>query len=339
MKVAIYAICKNEIKNVERFINTCSEADLVVVTDTGSTDGTQEALRKRGIEVHQREIKPWRFDHAYNEAIANLPEDVDICVSLDFDETISLFLRKRLEDLWDEGTHLMCIPYVNSWKDNEHTIPQTIFYRDRIHARHNVQWKYPIYCILEAKVQISKNIYTDEIAIYHHQEEGKEKRYLELFNIALDENPNNYDMVFGRGEEFMSLKRYEEAINDFKKFLKITPQYTNKHDSIAQRRSVALRYIATCLNRIKTNPEQILPWLLSAVAESPYNREVWVYLAQCWKFLGDAPQAYAAMKNALKITNMNASLFNEGFCWDLFPEEFAEDALKQIFKLKNNCII
>ena len=48
MKVCVYAICKNEEQFVERWMDSMGEADLVVVLDTGSTDGTVERLRLRG---------------------------------------------------------------------------------------------------------------------------------------------------------------------------------------------------------------------------------------------------------------------------------------------------
>ena len=41
-KVCVYAICKNEEQFVRRWMQSMSEADLVVVLDTGSTDDTVE---------------------------------------------------------------------------------------------------------------------------------------------------------------------------------------------------------------------------------------------------------------------------------------------------------
>ena len=52
MKVAVYAIALNEVRFVERFMASAREADLVVVADTGSTDGTAAALDREGVVVH-----------------------------------------------------------------------------------------------------------------------------------------------------------------------------------------------------------------------------------------------------------------------------------------------
>ena len=39
-KICVYAICKNEEKFVDKWLESMSEADYIVVLDTGSTDNT-----------------------------------------------------------------------------------------------------------------------------------------------------------------------------------------------------------------------------------------------------------------------------------------------------------
>lgn len=46
MKIAVSTIAKNEADNVKDFVESCQEADIVSVLDTGSTDGTQKLLKK-----------------------------------------------------------------------------------------------------------------------------------------------------------------------------------------------------------------------------------------------------------------------------------------------------
>lgn len=71
-KICVYAICKNEEKFVDRWMEAVSEADMVVVTDTGSEDNTVEKLRNRGAIVYTEVINPWRFDVARNIAIDHI---------------------------------------------------------------------------------------------------------------------------------------------------------------------------------------------------------------------------------------------------------------------------
>jgi len=80
-KVCVYAITKNEEKFVKRWVESMKEADKIIVLDAGSDDNTVELLKKYGVEVYVKEIKPWRFDIARNESLKLIPEEYDICVN------------------------------------------------------------------------------------------------------------------------------------------------------------------------------------------------------------------------------------------------------------------
>ncbi len=102
-KICVYAICKNEEKFVDQWMRSMGEADLVVVTDTGSTDGTVEKLRAAGAVVYEEQIRPWRFDTARNISLSHVPEDTDICVCTDLDEIFEPGWRRALEEAWRSG--------------------------------------------------------------------------------------------------------------------------------------------------------------------------------------------------------------------------------------------
>ena len=95
MKIVVYAICKNESKFVQRWMESMSEADQVVVLDTGSTDETPQLLRSQGALVTVEAIAPWRFDVARNRSLELVSEDTDICVCTD--------LAKRAGNSLDSG--------------------------------------------------------------------------------------------------------------------------------------------------------------------------------------------------------------------------------------------
>ena len=98
-KICVYAICKNEEKFVDRFVESAKEADAIYVLDTGSTDNTVKLLKERGVNVESKKITPWRFDVARNLSLEMVPKDTDICVCLDLDEVIEKGWRKKLEQL------------------------------------------------------------------------------------------------------------------------------------------------------------------------------------------------------------------------------------------------
>lgn len=85
-KVCVYAICKNEEKNIDAWVSSMNEADEIYVLDTGSTDNSVKLLKKLGVHVTKKVVKPWRFDVARNKSLELLPKDVDICVCTDIDE-------------------------------------------------------------------------------------------------------------------------------------------------------------------------------------------------------------------------------------------------------------
>lgn len=64
-RLALNFICKNESHVIERMLNTCkSITDLIVVNDTGSTDGTQEMIKKFGQENN---IPTYVFERPFDD--------------------------------------------------------------------------------------------------------------------------------------------------------------------------------------------------------------------------------------------------------------------------------
>jgi len=112
MKICVYAISKNEQQFVQRFCESAKDADLILIADTGSTDDTAEEARRwkqnsidarANLMVHDICITPWRFDLARNAALALIPRDIDVCISLDLDEVMELVVGVLLDlpDLLD----------------------------------------------------------------------------------------------------------------------------------------------------------------------------------------------------------------------------------------------
>jgi glycosyltransferase involved in cell wall biosynthesis len=133
-KICVYAICKNELKFVDRWLENVSEADYIVVLDTGSTDGTYEKLKadKRVTVVKQKEIKPWRFDVARNESMKLIPKDTDICVCTDFDELFVPGWAKAVRENWQENTNRMFYTY--AWGQTANGDWHDVFRGDKIHS-------------------------------------------------------------------------------------------------------------------------------------------------------------------------------------------------------------
>lgn len=100
MKLAVYAIAKNESKNLDGWIKNIKNADYVMILDTGSTDNTVEKARSLGINVFEAHLNPWDEARAKNIAMSLLPKDFDFCISLDLDEHVS---NQNWRDSFFEG--------------------------------------------------------------------------------------------------------------------------------------------------------------------------------------------------------------------------------------------
>ena len=137
-KVCVYAICKNEEKFVNRWMDSMNEADLVIVADTGSTDKSIKKLTKKGAIVHSIEVNPWRFDVARNMSLDLVPDDVDICVCTDLDEYFEKGWRNLLEKAWKENTTRLKYSY--TWNFNEDGTPGVTFLYEKIHKRQGFKW-------------------------------------------------------------------------------------------------------------------------------------------------------------------------------------------------------
>ena len=99
MKICVYAICKNEEKFVDKWVDSMSEADEIYVLDTGSSDNTVIKLKEKGVHVKKKIIKPWRFDIARNESLKLVPSDTDLYVCTDLDERFEKGWRKSRQAL------------------------------------------------------------------------------------------------------------------------------------------------------------------------------------------------------------------------------------------------
>lgn len=197
-KICVYAICKDEMKFIDKWIESMSEADYIVVLDTGSTDGTYEKLQNdpRITTVKQQVISPWRFDTARNESMKLIPEDANICVCTDPDELFEAGWAEVLRRNWNDDLHYRAW-YKYAWRHEVDGSPSGCFTYDKIHSRHGWKWKYPVH---EGLVPENDNEEFDksrvlnvfeEVYLHHYQDKEKARSsYLPLLKIRVEENPD-----------------------------------------------------------------------------------------------------------------------------------------------------
>lgn len=313
-KVCVYAICKNEEKFVDRWMDSMSEADLVVVTDTGSTDKTVEKLREHGAVVYVNEVNPWRFDVARNISLNHVPEDMDICVCTDLDELFEPGWRKVIDRLWRNDTTTG--KYIYNWSLNPDGTPYVQFHYSKIHSRQGFCWNYPVHewlCWLRKEPQ--KTVFLDGIVLNHYPDSTKSRgSYLPLLELAVEENPQCSRMNYYLGREYMYKGEWEKCIERLKNYLKLPDSTWNEE------RSAAMRWIASSAHKLG-RIQETYAWYYRAIAEAPHMRDAYVEFARLGYLLRDWPLVFCMVEAALKIKERSKSFMNVGCAWDYTPSD------------------
>jgi tetratricopeptide (TPR) repeat protein len=313
VKVAVYTIALNEIQFVDRWYESAKDADVLLIADTGSTDGTPERARELGIEVVKVRVSPWRFDDARNAALAALPLDVDMCVSLDMDEAITPGWRDALERSWSQGVNRPRYKHVWSW--NEDGTPSLEFSYDHIHARKGFRWRHPIHeCVVAYGIQ-ERQGWIPDLETHHHPDPKKSRsQYLPLLEMSVREDPYNDRNAFYYGRELYFYGRNDEAVTELKRHLSL-PTAT-----WAPERAASMRFIA------KANPAEAEEWLKRAVDEAPGRREPLVDLATLYYERSDWENSLAYAKAALSIEEKPLEYLCEAESWGDRPHDLASIA-------------
>lgn len=213
MKIAVYAICKNESKNIQEFVTHLEDkVDEIVIVDTGSTDDSKQIiLALPNIKSAFINLSPFRFDDARNFALSLVSPDVDICVSLDLDERMLSGWREIIETHFLDG-NIDQLFYKYQLQDG------SLFTTNRIHKRFGFKWEHACHEFLSAKT--SRSTFTPAILISHHPDPSKSRSiYLELLQLDYEENPHDRRSQFYLAREYYYQKQYAPAIDLFLKFI------------------------------------------------------------------------------------------------------------------------
>ncbi len=319
--VSVYAICKNESAFVERWMDSMSEADEIVVLDTGSTDDTVEQLTARGAKVLQEIITPWRFDTARNRSMELLSEETDICVCTDLDEVFHPGWRELLEEVWTPGAGQAAYRY--TWSFNPDGSEGVVFWYEKIHARYGYQWVHPVHEVLKwvGEGRPGPTVVADGVQLDHHPDTAKSRgQYLGLLEQSVEEDPEDDRNVHYLGREYMYRGRWSDCIHTLTWHLSM-PSATWKDE-----RAASMRYIAKSCKMLG-QIQQAKNWYLKAVAEAPHLREPYLDLASLLYELEEWEGVSYFTSCALRITQRPRTYICEAAAWGSLPHDLRSIAL------------
>lgn len=315
MKVYVYAICKNEEKFVDRWVDSMAEADGIYVLDTGSTDDTAEKLRQRGVQVTQEIISPWRFDTARNRSLELVPEDGDICVCTDLDEVFHSGWRALLEEAWVPGAGQATYRY--TWSFNPDGSEGVVFWYEKIHARRGYRWTHPVHEVLSwtGEGKPGPMVVADGVQLDHHPDPEKSRgQYLPLLELSVAEDPEDDRNVHYLGREYMFHGRWDDCIATLKRHLAM-PRATWRDE-----RCASMRFIARSYAR-KGERDLARDWYFRAAAEAPHLREPWVELGQLLYEQEEWDGVLYFTDRALAITHRPRTYICEAAPWGSLPHD------------------
>jgi len=312
MKIAICAISKNEILHVARFCTAAREADLIMVADTGSIDGTPEALVTHGAIVHTITISPWRFDDARNAALALLPPDIDVVVSLDLDEVLQPGWRQEIERVWTPETTRM--RYGFDWGCG------IVFQYEKIFARRGYRFHHPCHEYPTPDRVNEVWAETNMLLVVHKPDSSKSRgQYLDLLRVSIEEDPHCPRNAFYYARELSFHGRHREAIQEVERYLAL-PRATWPNE-----RCYAMRTAGRSFTELG-DLNAALRWFRLACAEAPDTREPWCELAKACYLTHRWAESLGAALTCLSITNREKVYTVDPAVWGAQPHDWASIA-------------
>jgi glycosyltransferase involved in cell wall biosynthesis len=304
LKIAVYTIALNEAAHAERWATSAIDADYRIVADTGSADDTIERLTKAGVTVHRIAVRPWRFDVARNTAMALIPADVDVCCTMDMDRYLEPGWRSKLEEAWTpETTSLFCRVVYRAGVDDP--TPLESWPAQNFHNRWGHRFRRPVHEALVFTGEKEVTRHCTDIVMCEVQDRRKETRqqYLPLMELAFKEDPQDSQICFWLGRDYVWAKRHEEGCALMERYLSLpTSTWTEE-------RSEAMRYLA------QMQPDKKMLWLDKARTEAPHRREIWLDLAEEFHGMADWPNLFWACTNGIEKTNRTGSYLDDNHSW------------------------
>lgn len=303
--VCLNMIVKNESKVIKRCLKTTKPLiDYWVIVDTGSSDGTQDIIKKymKDIpgELYER---PWvNFEHNRNEALRFAKNKADYTLMIDADEQFLYEEAFKLPPLNEAGYYFITKHGFSEYK--------------RIQLINNrLPWKWTgvlhEYLSCSQPIQIAtlegiKNLYGYDGC--RSQDPEKFKKDAQVFEEALKKEPHNARYVFYLAQSYKDAGMLEKAIENYEKRAKMGEWDQEVYWSLYQ--------IGCLQEHLHLDPTTIQASYYKAYNYRPSRIEALHNLARLYRTQGNYLLAYLHAEHALSIPLTTDTLMVEKWMTD-----------------------
>lgn len=205
-KIIVYTIMKNELDNIEPWLENIKDADGIYVLDTGSTDGSWEKINELKSQypqlvTAQKTYETFRFDEARNDNLAMVPNEPNIiCWTIDLDERFEPNWYDLTKQIYLEHPYFYKLTYYYVPKHYADGTPTEKLYYDKCHRRLGANWRLPIHELMSYDIYdryYNQGYITYDKILVHHWQNGETNRdqYIKLLGIRIEENPFDFEAM------------------------------------------------------------------------------------------------------------------------------------------------
>ena len=289
VKICCYAIAASEPESfIDRWLESMSGADYIAVLVTKENDPNYKYFLSKKAQypqliVEQKAITPWRFDTARNESMKLIPEDSDVLICTDIDETLDERFWDDLRKCVFEHPNFDRIFYRYAWSHNDKGNPKWVFWYDKITQLRGWHWDYPVHEALKCdtkRYHYEGQYYLNSDIIYlHHYPDNTKSRgsYLGLLEKRAEEYPEDLYGLYYLAREYSFVKNWEKAlITVYKLYTRIRENPVR--DDMRMMPSV-LCMLGDFLNKLNIKDDAEY-YYRQAITAEPTFRDGYVKLAQ-----------------------------------------------------------
>jgi protein-tyrosine-phosphatase len=314
MKVTLYAIAKNEEKNIEKFLENAEKFDDVVVVDTGSTDNTVQLLRNADIKVyeHSQTREEFDFSVARNQALSYV--ETDWAFALDFNEDVDEFYPEGFGVIANEFTTFNHLRFDDNGTDEP---VQSNEVHTRLHRTKNYTW---VNAVHEVPNFISTEEYPNEVGVDTtikitkkiHKSVDKELFYFSICEREHKKDPTNWYWIWFIFNHYYNVQNFQKALEYGQEFLNVSKPY---FDSFRITTFIRCSQILLSLGDVQRGAN----YAFHAVSEAMNMGEPMI--SQAFQYL---------LQVGIRVNNPNIIIFASGFNSETLSLPERIDAIKSI---------